>query len=105
VEAGRLKWRISLVEVEASVNETGDPITTKIARTVKAERKSVSQKEFYQAQATGLKPEITFVIRSANYRGEMLLIYEQREYSIIRTYENEKERSTELVCTSLIGGR
>lgn len=67
-------------------------------RKVFASKKSVGSAEFYQAAATGLKPEIVFVVRG--YQGEGYLLYRGVQYRIIRTFE--KGDSTHLTCTSLL---
>ncbi len=61
------------------------------ARLVLCTVQSVRQSEYYQAQNTGYRPEIVFVLTLASdYRGEPRLEYEQRVYEIIRTYETEE---------------
>ena len=66
----------------------GDSITTSEKRLVFANKKSIRQSEFYQAQATGLKPELTFEIHLFEYADEPKLQYENKTYKIIRTFEN-----------------
>lgn len=76
-------------------------------RKVLADKSSVRQSEHYQAQASGvstLKPEIVFLVRSFEYKGETLLLYENKKYKIMRTY-NKEDGVTELICTSRIGDR
>jgi len=55
-------------------------------RAVFANRRSVSQKEFYEAGILGLKPEFRFDVRFFEYNGEDSLIYEGKRYVIYRTY-------------------
>jgi SPP1 family predicted phage head-tail adaptor len=95
---------IYLIPVTSSENDIGDPI--KIdgeKRQVFAEKKSVRQSEFYQAAATGLKPELTFVVWSQEYGGESKLEYNGKLYNIIRTFE-KNDREIELVCSGLVNG-
>lgn len=48
---------------------------------------SVSRSEFYQAQATDLRPELVFVLADyLEYDGEYLCIHDSVWYRIIRTY-------------------
>ena len=48
---------------------------------------SVGQQEFYQAQATDLRPELKFVLEDyLDYEGEFLCIYGEVWYRVIRTY-------------------
>jgi SPP1 family predicted phage head-tail adaptor len=85
-------------------NEIGDPIGTPVKREVLAEKKSVRQSEFYQAAATGLRPELTFVVWTREYNQEPRLEYNGKEYNIIRTFEREYEQRTELTCQGLVNG-
>jgi SPP1 family predicted phage head-tail adaptor len=85
-----------------SENDIGDTIEfPSNPRQVFANRKSISQTEFYQAAATGLKPEIKFEVRTIEYQGERLLEFNNRDYTILRTYDKNGE-ITELVCSGLV---
>jgi len=86
---------IKLVSQTKSVDAYGDITVTETERTVFAELKSITQSEFYQAQAVGIKPEIKFVIADyLDYRNEQLIRFkdyaaeEEETYSVIRTYRN-----------------
>src|SRR5690606_6882543 len=96
-------WRdvIELVSVTWSEDEFGFPIEIKTERQAFANKKAVRQSEFYQAAMAGLKPELMFEVRSAEYRGEQTLIYEGKEYTVLRTYDKSGE-VMELVCTGLV---
>lgn len=93
---------ITLIEVENTVDEYGDKITSKTEKEIYAEVKSIGTTEFYQAQATGLRPEVKFVIPDYNeYSGEKIVKWENEygkteEYSVIRTYRNGRE--LEITC-------
>ncbi|MBO4541940.1 MAG: phage head closure protein [Bacteroidales bacterium] len=94
---------ITLKKETNTVNEYGDTVQTFTERTVFAEVKSISQSEFYQAQATGLKPEIKFVIADfVDYQGEKILSYKPfgasaaEDYTVLRTYRNKI--NLEIVC-------
>lgn len=94
---------IYLLGFRAVENEIGDTINIPIRRQVIAMKKSVRQSEFYQAAAIGLKPEITFVTWSFEYKGELEIEHEGKKYRIIRTFEsNPKE--IELICEGMAGG-
>lgn len=92
---------VELVDVTYTTNEIGDSVQQKTSRQVFANKKSIRQSEFYQAQATGLKPEVMFEVRTEEYRDESILIYEGKEYNIIRTYDKNGE-ITEIVCGGLV---
>ena len=94
---------ITLIDVQKTIDEYGDAVEVRSERNVFASLKSVSQTEFYQAHAVGLKPEVKFVLADyLDYKGETILRFQDfnetdaQEYSIIRTYRNGIE--LELVC-------
>lgn len=81
-----------------SSDEYGDPVVTETERTIFCREASVGQKEFYQAHAVGLKPELKLVIADyLDYRGEQLLYYVPRGqtapelFRILRTYRTGQE--------------
>lgn len=85
-------------------NDMGDTIETPgKPRMVFANKKSVTQSEFYQAAATGLKPEIKLEVRTIEYNEEPKLTYNDKVYTVIRTYEKNSE-ITELVCSGIVNG-
>lgn len=71
-------------------------IETEILKEVFAEKRSISQSEFFNAGQTDIKPTKCFVIYSHEYNDERFLIYENKKYSIYRTYE--KDEDIELYC-------
>ena len=94
---------ITLKKETNTVNEYGDTVKTFAERQVFAEVKSISQSEFYQAQATGLKPEIKFVIADFyDYQDEKILSYkpfgasQAEDYTVLRTFRNKL--NLEIVC-------
>lgn len=95
---------ITLIKSTEDTNDMGDPIKVLVKReNIFANKKSIKQSEFYQAAAVGLKPEITFEIRSIDYEQELLLEYNNKSFTIIRTYEKENE-FIELVCQGIVNG-
>lgn len=78
----------------------GDVITTTVERMTYANKKSIRQSEFYQAQATGLSPELAFEVRSMEYENEQLLKYDKTTYRVMRTYN--KGEHTELICEGIV---
>lgn len=114
---------IYLITEVATVDEYGDMVIVKTKKPVFAEVKSIGQKEFYEAAAVGMKPEIKFVIADfLDYSGEQKLEYEpfsldpsvlpgqslpsdeeyparskMIEYNVIRTYRTGLE--LEIVCS------
>lgn len=58
---------------------------------------SIGAKEFYEAQALGLQPEIKFVLADDDdYDNEQSLIYDGCRYRVLRTYRSGRE--LELTC-------
>lgn len=63
-----------------------------------ANKKSVRQSEFYQAAASGMKPEIVFEVRAEEYAAQPQLCFEGTVYHIIRTFSRTGEK-LELICS------
>jgi SPP1 family predicted phage head-tail adaptor len=100
----RKKEVIKLIGASTVQNDIGDPIEEISGeREIFAEKKSIKQSEFYQAAATGLKPELTFVVWTREYNQESTLEYNSKKYNIIRTYDRDDEH-TELICSGLVNG-
>lgn len=92
---------IYLLQTKNTTNLIGDPIKKITKQKRYAEKIEVGQKEFYQAFATGLKPELKFAIWKFEYDNEMFLEYNNRNYKIIKTYERKTDEKIELTCTSI----
>ena len=94
---------ITLVAEEKQPDEYGDLQITESTRDIFATLKSISQSEFYQAQAAGLKPEVKFVIADyLDYEDEKVIRYTPygastpEEYRVLRTYRDGN--TLEIVC-------
>lgn len=87
---------VKLVSITFEFDELAQQIEVKSERTVFANKKSVSQSEFFNAGQVGLKPQFVFQIRLSEYGGEGELIFNNKSYSIYRTYE--KGENIELYC-------
>jgi hypothetical protein len=98
-----MMWRevITLQAESMTINEYGDRVFNKTPVVVFANKKSIRASEFYQAFATGLKPELMFEVRSVDYDGQPTLVFNSKEYVIIRTYSKNDE-ITELVCSGMV---
>lgn len=92
---------INLIEITSTINDIGDTIEQENKTEVFADKQSIRQSEFYQAAATGLKPELMFVVRSIDYNQQSKLEYKSKTYTIIRTYEKDGEL-IELVCQGVV---
>lgn len=50
--------------------------------------KSVSRSDVWKAKAIGLDPEIVLVIADPiDYHGERIVVYNNKEYEVLRTYD------------------
>lgn len=88
---------IFLISTAQSVDEYGDPVITEAKRRVFCRAASIGQKEFYQAHATGLKPEVKFCLADyLEYRQEKIVEYGGNRYHVLRTYRDGQE--LELTC-------
>lgn len=89
---------IKLIDEIVVKDEYGnEKVTTSEPKEVFALIASVGRNEFYAAAHAGLKPEITFQIRAADYDREELVEYDGMTYQVIRTYQTGPDW-IELVC-------
>lgn len=83
---------ITLIQQTRSVDDYGDPVITETTRDVFAKLGSIGQKEFYQAHAVGLQPEIKFILADyLDYEDEPLVLYGGQRYRVLRTYRKGQE--------------
>ena len=88
---------LTLVRFDTTSDEYGDPVITEIHRDVFAEQMSIGQKEFYQAHAVGLLPEVKFKLADyLDYENEPCVDHTGQRYRVLRTYRTGQE--LELVC-------
>lgn len=90
---------IFLVAKTSTTNNVGDSIQTEVKEMRFAKLKSISQTEFYQAHANGLKPEIKFALPDVlDYDGQEEIIYNNFRYKVLRTFKPEDSNEIEIVC-------
>ena len=83
---------LTLIQQTQGVDDYGDLVTTETNREVFAKLGSIGQKEFYQAHAVGLQPELKFVLADyLDYEGETLLEHDGQRYRVLRTYRKGQE--------------
>ena len=88
---------LTLIRLETTLDEYGDPVIDEIRRDVFAEQLSIGQKEFYQAHAVGLQPEVKFKLADyLDYEEEPLVEHDGQRYRVLRTYRTGQE--LEVVC-------
>ncbi len=56
------------------------------------EPRSIRMSEAYQAQAVGMKPEITLVLRQEDYSGQTRVKYTNIVYKVLRTYRTGRSK-------------
>lgn len=78
-------------------DENGNPVIVETETVVYCGLKSVGRSEFYNAAATGLRPEAIFVVHGYEYNGEQIVKFEGIRYRVIRTYATDFEE-VELTC-------
>lgn len=89
-------------EPEEKTNENGfqNP-TTEVKNVVFCNKRSVSQGEYYKAQQAGKQVEAKVEVHAADYAGEVLIEFEGRRYSVLKTYEPPDSDVVELTLTDL----
>ena len=97
-----------VIELECVAYKDGDDIGDTVKgeaywNKIYANKKSITQSEFYQAQAQGFKPELKFEINTFEYEDNKKIRYKGRIYKILRTYEISSEKM-EIVCIGNING-
>ncbi len=86
-----------LISQKIGTDDFGDPVATETSREIFCSVRSIGQKEFYQAQAVGLQPEIKFLLADyLDYDNEQHVEYEGQRYRVLRTYRAGQE--LELIC-------
>lgn len=83
---------ITLIHTESEADEYGDTQTIERMREVFAQYMSIGQAEFYQAAATGLRPEIRFKLSDyMDYEDEPIVQHNGIRYRVLRTYRSGQE--------------
>lgn len=95
--------KIKLIAITVTQDEIGNQVQEETATEVWAEETGVRQSEFYNAAATGLKPEKTFVLWANEYNGQTKIEAAGVKYKLIRAYNHPaKSEMMELVCERMI---
>lgn len=84
-------------------DDYGNEVINYEDREVYATTRSVYASEFYQASQLGLKPTITFEISTrSDYQGERLVIWDNREFNVIRVDADGQRDYVRLICEERI---
>ncbi len=66
-------------------------------RDVFVKPRSVSRADFYAAAQSGLKPSVVLVLSNyADYQGEKVVLFQGKEYTVIRVYQRPEKDAVEL---------
>lgn len=88
---------LTLIRLETTLDEYGDRVSTEIRREVFGEPVSIGLKEFYQAHAVGLQPEVKFRLSDyLDYENEQLVEHDGQRYRVMRTYRTGQ--ALEITC-------
>ena len=89
---------------EPSFDAAGNEIPNVQETTVYVQPRGVYQSEFYNAAQLGLKPSVTlYIANRADYDGQKVLRYENKEYDVIRVDWSAQRDGISLVCEERIG--
>ncbi|MGI5840162.1 MAG: phage head closure protein [bacterium] len=88
---------LTLINQTYNVDEVGNQIPIETEKVILCGLKSVGRNEFYSAAATGLRPELVFVVHGYEYSGERAVVFDGVRYRVIRTYASDFEEM-ELIC-------
>lgn len=92
---------VELVGFTVELDELLQEVKTPVKKQVFANKRSVSQTEFFNGGQGGLRPQYQFEIRLSEYSDESELIFNGKTYSIYRVYE--KGENIELYCEIRVG--
>ena len=84
--------KITLITTEYTQDNLGEWIETREESTVFAYVSSVTMSEFYEAGLQGFKPEFRFSVWMSEYDGQEVLEYNDKVYTIYRTYMRDDGR-------------
>jgi len=93
---------LTLISQTYTEDEIGNQIPAETETVVLCGVKSIGRTEFYNAAATGLRPEVIFVVHGYEYNGEQKVIFEGVGYEVMRSYAIDFEE-TEITCQKMIG--
>lgn len=93
---------IYLIGKTYAADSIGQYVPTQVKREVYCDVRSITRAEWYDAGRQGFKPDISFVMFAPDYQGENEIEYNERRYSVYRTYISQNE-ALELYCQT-IGG-
>ena len=92
-----------LLEVKRTVTDRGSLAEELIMTEVLVQYKSIGYREFYQAEAVGMKPQMILVMAEfLEYEGQKQVEFRKRRYDILKTFQKIGERTLELTLSAPI---
>ncbi|MDD3921601.1 MAG: head-tail adaptor protein [Eubacteriales bacterium] len=97
---------ITLIGITEGKNAAGEITEAETETEVYADCRSVTRSEFYAAQTAGIKAEIAFTVKAADYDDQQKIVYnckgtgeseDDEVYDVIRTYQKDPD-NIEIVC-------
>lgn len=104
---------ITLYADTITYDDYGVAVKTRTSREVFCKVDSVTRAEFFDAGRSGLKPEYRITMFFGDYEGETIVGYNDRIYSVYRTYQAktdiielyvERKSGTDVTITTSSGG-
>lgn len=90
-------YEIQLIGLVEGLDDDGYPVNEQRPQPpILANRLSVRSSEYWQARQSGIDLSYMFEVHSFEYNGEEKMLYDGKEYDIVRTFN--KGEVTELVC-------
>jgi|LFRM01.1.fsa_nt_gb SPP1 family predicted phage head-tail adaptor len=93
----RMDKQITLRSTVTTSNATGLAVETNTDTIVYADVQSVRRAEFYASNAAGNTVDIVFIVNADDYDGQMAVVYDSVDYSVVRSYQKGLGR-VELNC-------
>lgn len=93
---------LTLIGETIEEDEIGNQRPVETRTTILCSVKSAGRNDFYSGGAAGLRPEYVFTVHAYEYRGERIVEFESKRYSVIRTYQTGVEE-IELTVGRVIG--
>ena len=90
---------------ESTYDDYGNEEITPELTEVFVQPRGVYQSEYYNAAQNGLKPSLAlFIANKEDYDGQKVVVYEGREYSVIRVDWSAQRDGISLICEERANG-
>ena len=93
--------QLTLISQTYTTDDIGNQMAVETKTNILCGLKSIGRNEFYSASQVGLKPTIIFTIHAYEYNDEILIEFESKQYSVLKTYSINFE-DLELTCKRVV---